>query len=311
MVLGRALTGSPEPTKPLFGLILVPLLRIYNPQSDNSMQTVLITGASSGFGKASAKYFQEQGWQVAATMRNTDKAEELNDLDNVLVTPLDVTKPDTIQSAIVETEEAFGTIDVLINNAGYGTVGVFEAASDETIRNQFEANVFGLMNVTKAALPNMRQAQGGVIINLSSIAGRVSMPYFSLYNASKYAVEGLSESLQYELAPFGIKLKLIEPGAYATDFGGRSMGFFGHGDMAAYQDTFNHFIENAMSNMAQNPNIQEVVELIYEAATSNDEKLRYPVGDDAIQMLEARAQMSDEDFKHMLAERLGFPAASA
>ena len=275
------------------------------------MQTVLITGASSGFGKASAKYFQEQGWQVAATMRNTDKAEELNDLDNVLVTPLDVTKPDTIQSAIAETEEAFGTIDVLINNAGYGTVGVFEAASDETIRNQFEANVFGLMNVTKAALPNMRQAQGGVIINLSSIAGRVSMPYFSLYNASKYAVEGLSESLQYELAPFGIKLKLIEPGAYATDFGGRSMGFFGHGDMEAYQDTFNHFIENAMSNMAQNPNIQEVVELIYEAATSNDEKLRYPVGDDATQMLEARAQMSDEDFKHMLAERLGFPVTAS
>ncbi len=275
------------------------------------MKTVLITGASSGFGRASAKYFQQQGWQVAATMRNTEKAEDLNDLENVLITQLDVTKPETIQSAITKTEETFGTIDVLVNNAGYGTVGVFEAASDKTIRNQFEANVFGLMNVTKAVLPNMRQSHGGVIINLSSIAGRVSMPYFSLYNASKYAVEGLSESLQYELAPYGIKLKVIEPGAYATDFGGRSMGFFGHGKMEAYKDTFNHFIENAMSNMTQNPNIEEVVELIYQAANSDSEKLRYPVGEDALQMLEARAQMSDEDFKHMLAERLGFPVTPA
>jgi NAD(P)-dependent dehydrogenase (short-subunit alcohol dehydrogenase family) len=275
------------------------------------MKTVLITGSSSGFGRASAKYFQQQGWQVVATMRNTDKAEELNDLDNVLVTQLDVTKTETIQSAIAETQETFGTIDVLVNNAGYGTVGVFEAASDETIRNQFEANVFGLMNVTRAALPHMRQSGNGVIINLSSIAGRVSMPYFSLYNASKYAVEGLSESLQYELAPFGIKLKLIEPGAYATDFGGRSMGFFGHGEMEAYKDTFNHFIENAMSNMTQNPNVDEVVEVIYEAATSDAEKLRYPVGEDANQMLEARAQMNDEAFKHMLAERLGFPVNPA
>lgn len=271
------------------------------------MKTVLITGSSSGFGKESAKYFQQQGWQVAATMRNTDKAEELNDLNNVLKIQLDVTKPDTIQSAITKVEETFGTIDVLVNNAGYGTIGVFESASNETIRNQFEANVFGLMNVTKAALPNMRQGHGGVIINLSSIAGRVSMPYFSLYNASKYAVEGLSESLQYELAPFGIKLKVIEPGAYATDFGGRSMGFFGHGDMEDYKENFDKFIENAMSNMAQNPNIQEVVELIYDAATTDSEKLRYPVGEDAVQMLEARAQMNDEDFKHMLAERLGFP----
>lgn len=275
------------------------------------MKTVLITGASTGFGRASAEYFQQQGWQVVATMRNTDKAEGLNELDNVLVTELDVTKPDTIQSAVAKTEETFGTIDVLVNNAGYGTVGVFEAASDETIRNQFEANVFGLMNVTKAVLPNMRQAQSGVIINLSSIAGRVSMPYFSLYNASKYAVEGLSESLQYELAPFGIKLKVIEPGAYATDFGGRSMGFFGHGNMEAYQPTFDGFVENAMANMNQNPNVQEVVELIYEAATTTSEKLRYPVGEDALQMLEARAQMSDEDFKHMLAERLGFPVTPA
>jgi NAD(P)-dependent dehydrogenase (short-subunit alcohol dehydrogenase family) len=119
----------------------------------------------------------------------------------------------------------------------------------------------------------------------------------------------LSESLQYELAPFGIKLKIVEPGAYATDFGGRCLSFFGHGDMDAYKNTFDAFMENAMKNFPQNQNGQEVIDVIYQAATRDSEKLRQPVGEDAVKMLEARSRMSDEDFKHMLMDRLGFPAS--
>lgn len=190
------------------------------------MNTIFITGASSGIGRATAKHFAERGWNVVATMRSPEQETEFITLDNVLVLKLDVEKETTIQTALAEAIERFGTIDVLLNNAGYGTMGLIEAATEEQIRRQFEVNVFGLIRMTKAMLPHFRSNQKGMLINISSMGGKVTFPTMSLYHSSKFAVEGFSESVSYELASQNIKVKLIEPGAIHTDFGGRSMEFF-------------------------------------------------------------------------------------
>ena len=166
--------------------------------------TILITGASSGIGKATAKKFQNEGWNVIATMRSPEKEEELNQLDNILVTQLDVQDTATIKSAIDAGLERFGKIDVVLNNAGYGLMGTFESADDASIRRQFDVNVFGLFDVTKAALPHFRENKSGLFINISSIGGKMTFPLMPLYHSTKFAVEGFSESLHYELSSAGI-----------------------------------------------------------------------------------------------------------
>jgi NADP-dependent 3-hydroxy acid dehydrogenase YdfG len=158
-------------------------------------KTVLITGASSGFGKETAKEFQQNGWNVIATMRSSEKEQELNKLENVFVTRLNVQEPASIEMAVQSGIEKFGNIDVLVNNAGYGLMGVFESATRAQIQNQYAVNVFGLMDVTLALLPHMRQQGKGAIINVTSFGGVVGLPFGSLYNSSKFAVEGFSEAL--------------------------------------------------------------------------------------------------------------------
>ncbi len=264
-------------------------------------KTVFITGASSGFGKLSAKKFQAEGWNVVATMRSPEKENELNLLDNVLVTELDVTKPDTIAIAVKQATEKFGSIDILVNNAGYGTMGPMEAGTDTQIRHQMEVNFFGLINVTKGVLPQMRAQKNGTIINISSIGGRSTFPYLSLYHATKFAVEGLTESMQFELNPLGINLKIVEPGAFNTDFGSRSMEMFDTSQLVDYQENVQKFFKNIETAMANSGDPQEVADVIYEAATDKSERLRYPVGEDAIQILEGRKQMDDASYKNMMA----------
>ncbi len=177
-----------------------------------------ITGASSGFGREMVGQLLAKGEKVVATARNPESLSDLDGHENLLITRLDVTDKASIQNAVHQTTEKFGTIDVLVNNAGYGQMGPLEEVSEEDIRIQFETNVFGLIEVTKAVLPLMRQQRSGHILNLSSIAGLVSFPAVGIYNASKYAVEGLSEALAQEVAAFGIKVTLIEPGAFRTRF---------------------------------------------------------------------------------------------
>lgn len=181
-------------------------------------KTILITGASSGFGKENTLLFQRNGWNVVASMRNPEKERELTDLPNVMVLQLDVTDGRSIATAVNQAVERFGKIDVLVNNAGYGLIGVFESATAEQIQTQYEVNVFGLMKVTKAVLPLMRQQKNGVIINISSFGSITAGQFSSLYNSSKFAVEGFSEALSHELAPLGIAVKIIEPGSVATNF---------------------------------------------------------------------------------------------
>ena len=197
--------------------------------------TILITGASSGIGQATAKYFQQQGWNVVATMRKPEAEDELSKLDNVIVTRLDVLDEDSILAAVEATVAKFGAIDALLNNAGYGAYGPLEAFPMEGVRRQFDTNVVGLLTVTKAVLPHMRRQKSGVIANVSSVGGKVTFPLGSLYHGTKFAVEGLSEALHYELDPIGVKVKIIEPGAIATDFAGRSFDFTNDESLSEYQ----------------------------------------------------------------------------
>ena len=181
-------------------------------------KVVIITGASRGFGELIAKKFQKENFQVIATMRNIDSSPSLKKLENLDIKKLDVTVKSDIKNVVDYTVEKYWRIDILINNAGYGAFGFLEEASDEEIRNQFNVNYFGLIDCIKGVLPQMRKQKDGVIVNISSIAGRFGLPFTSLYNSSKFAVEGLTECLHYELSLFGIDIKTVAPGSFRTGF---------------------------------------------------------------------------------------------
>jgi NAD(P)-dependent dehydrogenase (short-subunit alcohol dehydrogenase family) len=242
------------------------------------MKTVFITGASSGIGRETARMFAQRGWNVIATMRKPEAEIELQKLDNVFVTRCDVTDPDSIRNAISEGIRNFGRIDALVNNAGFYTIGVVEAATDEQIRRQLDTNLLGLIRTTKEILPHFRKQKSGAIINLSSIAGRTVVPLQSLYHASKWGVEGFSESLQYELRPFNILVKIIEPGVIKTDFYGRSMTVINEETSDDYKSYADRVVSNLVRNGENGSDPQEVADVIFRAANSKSRKLRYPVG---------------------------------
>ncbi|MHA4327749.1 SDR family oxidoreductase [Bacillus cereus] len=266
------------------------------------MKTIFITGASSGIGKATARHFAEKGWNVIATMRSPEKETELTGLDNVLILRLDVEQKETIQESIVKGIKRFGKIDVLLNNAGYGTMGIFESATDEQIRRQFDVNVFGLMKMTKAMLPHLRANKNGLIINISSMGGKITFPTMSLYHATKFAVEGFTESLSFELASQNIHVKLIEPGSINTDFSGRSMDFFfdeSLTDYHEYTDSFRNGLKK-MSERGQFTSPEIVAEVIYQAATDSTNQMRYVIGEDAKNLIKIKEESGDLAFiKHM------------
>jgi NAD(P)-dependent dehydrogenase (short-subunit alcohol dehydrogenase family) len=184
-----------------------------------------ITGCSTGFGKELAKLVLARGWRAVVTARKLDPLEELTSgrENNALALPLDVTDPAQIGQAVQKAREKFGRIDVLVNNAGYGYLAAVEEGEDDQVRAIFETNFFGLVNLTNAVLPGMRKQRSGHIVNFSSIGGLMSFAATGYYHATKYAVEGLSESLSIELAPLGIKVLIVEPGPFRTDWAGRSL----------------------------------------------------------------------------------------
>jgi len=259
-------------------------------------QAILITGASSGLGKDAAKLFQTKGWNVIATMRNPESETELTQLDNVLVTKLDVLDLESIENAVAEGLSKFGKIDVLVNNAGYGAYGPLESFPREKIIRQFNTNVIGLLDVTKALLPHFRGNKGGVIINISSVGGKMAFPLGSLYHGTKFAVEGISESLNYEVEQFGGKVKIVEPGAIATDFAGRSLDFVNDKNLVEYQPLVGKVIAG-MPALYQNAySGTDIAQVLYEAATDGKDKLRYTAGEDAKVMVVIRKQADDEAF---------------
>ena len=268
-------------------------------------KTILITGASTGIGLATAKYFHGKGWNVAATMRNPSAAKEYSEDARLKLLPLDVLDDASIAGAIASTIAAFGSIDVLLNNAGYGTQGPIEAASKEQIARQFDTNVTGLIAVMQAMIPHFKAKKSGTIINVSSIGGRITLPFYSLYHGTKWAVEGLTESLTFELRPLGIRMRLIEPGAIATDFGGRSMDYLEKDGLNDYDDMlarFNKARDEAVKASAQPIDVARV---IYQAATDKSDRLRYLVGKDAKMFWRLRRIMGDKFIMNAVKSRLG------
>lgn len=270
-------------------------------------KTILITGSSSGLGKAAAKLFQAHGWNVAATMRKPENESELNQLENVQLFRLDVTDEESISEAVAGTIEAFGGIDVLLNNAGYGLAGPFEAATKAQIRRQFDTNLFGMFDVTREVLPHFRAKRDGLIINVTSIGGLITMPFVSLYHGTKFAIEGWTESLTFELNPLNIRVKLVEPGGIKTDFAGRSMDMAQNPDIADYNESLMKFMKVAMApdRAANYSTAEQIAEEVYTAATDGTNQLRYVAGADAQQMWGGRQQMGDQAFIGMMKENFG------
>lgn len=240
-------------------------------------KTVVITGSSSGIGRATVLYFQSKGWNVAATMRQPDKEHELGQLPRVKLYQLDVTSQESIDSAVSAIYNDFGKVDVLVNNAGYAVLGIFEAASRESITRQFETNVFGLMAVTKSFLPHFRAQKQGTIVNVASVGGRLAFPLYSLYHATKWAVDGFSESLAYELQPFQIKVRIIEPGLIKTDFYGRSQELLTLDNEPTYQQLAGKAEKTIAQFTKHGSKPEAVAKAIFKASTSQSNRLRYPV----------------------------------
>lgn len=253
-------------------------------------QTIFITGASSGIGKSTARYFHSKGWNVIASMRNPAAETDLKPDDRLVITRLDVEDTPSINAAVEFAISKFNSIDVFLNNAGYGAYGPVEAGTDKEIRRQYDVNFFGVIDCIRAILPHFKQRRAGVILNITSIGGLMTLPLFGVYNSSKFALEGLSEGLWYDLQPFGIKVKVIEPGGIKTDFAGRSLNSF---DISKFPEY--HSYSKTIVEKFQNPEYSKnfgtpemVAEVIYTAATDPSDTLRYLAGKDAKQFWFAR-----------------------
>ncbi len=247
-------------------------------------KTVFITGASTGIGLETAQYFLKRGWNVIATMRHPDKRiTPLHEKGLPDLLHLDVQDESSILAALDHSLKKYGKVDVLINNAGYAVYGPFETTSPAQIQREFDTNVFGLMTVTRAFLPVFRQQNDGTIINVASMGGRTGFPLYSTYNSTKWAVEGFTEALMYELKPLNIRVRLVEPGVIRTDFYNRSMD---RADNSFLPGVYDPFIKRAAKTMGEAAiqNASEplpVARVIYRAATDTGNRLRYIAGNDA------------------------------
>lgn len=260
-------------------------------------RTILITGTSSGYGKAAAMLFLERGWNVLAAMRRPDPAVFGGATERLHLVRLDVTDADSIAAAIDEGLAAFGSIDVLVNNAGIGLASAFEATPDATVRDVFETNCFGVLATCRAIIPQMRRQGHGIIVNVTSSATIGPMPLVAAYTASKSAVEGFTESLAYELHSFGIEARLVEPGyAPTTAFTANGMPRMEGLIPADYAA----FAAGCFARMAEYPTAycreDEVAAAIWEAATDDSRTLRYPCGADTLMLAGLRWSTSEAHY---------------
>jgi NAD(P)-dependent dehydrogenase (short-subunit alcohol dehydrogenase family) len=276
-------------------------------------RVAVVTGSSSGIGFETSLLLAKNGFRTFATVRNLDKAAAIRNISDkgelpIRVVELDVNSDKSVNAAIDTINDESKRIDVLVNNAGYSLIGALEDLSMDEIKAQFETNLFGTIRVMKAVLPIMRKQQGGTIVNVSSMAGRVGFPLFPVYSGTKFALEGVSESTRLETDPLGIKIVLVEPGTIRSNFATNAI----IGQKAAEPNSpYAPLVETLQKATArfidQGTPPEEVAKVILKAVTSDNPELRYLVGNDAIQMIEARKGMSDQEFgdvvkQHLLAQ---------
>lgn len=251
-------------------------------------KTIFITGASAGLGKATAKLFHAKGWNVIATMRNPEKETELTALQNVSVLKLDVTNLEQIKETVGKVIENH-TVDVVFNNAGYGLIGALEALTDAQIVRQIDTNLLGVIRVTQAFIPYFREHKKGLFLTTTSIGGLLTFPLDSLYHATKWALEGWSESLSYELGLHNIGIKTIAPGGMKTSFAGDALDVAKH---PAYEDGLQKLF-GLMSPDNFEP-VEWIADVVYEAATDGKKQLRYVAGEFANQLHARRLEIGSE-----------------
>jgi len=263
-------------------------------------QTIFITGASTGLGYASAKLFAAKGWKVIATMRDPSKS-DLGAIPGVTLMPLDVTNAAQIKDTAAKAL-ALGPVDVLFNNAGYGLAGAFEGATDEQLQTQLNTNLLGVMRVTQAFLPAMRERRSGMILTTTSIGGLVAFPFNSVYHATKWALEGWSESLAYELGEFGIKVRTLAPGGISTDFASRSLVMTPH---AAYAEPLGKTMRAFMDpeRRSGGSTAEMIAEEAWQAVTDTSDRVTFVAGNDARATYAGRLAAGVDAFRKTIRER--------
>jgi NAD(P)-dependent dehydrogenase (short-subunit alcohol dehydrogenase family) len=289
-----------------------------NNKNSQQGKVALVTGSSSGIGFETSLLLARKGFYTYATMRNLNKSlkiKEIAEKENLPleVLKLDVTDEKSVKGAIRQITDENSRIDVLVNNAGYGVMGAVEDLSLEEFKSQFETNFFGVIRVTKEVIPIMRNQGSGNIINVSSVGGRIGLPINSAYISSKFALEGLSESMRYELQQFGIDVILIEPGVVKTNFfenvvikNNSNTNTTNSSKTSPYsqltQKLFEGFVP--MLNSSSSSVSSDVAEVIYQAIESNNREVRYPVGKDAVSIIKTRQKLSDKEFEKWIKESI-------
>jgi len=270
-------------------------------------KVALVTGSSSGMGFATAIILARAGIHTYASMRHLKKYKTITELASaenlpLQVVQLDVNDKKSVKEAITKIVTEKERIDVLVNNAGYGLFGSLEDVSIEEMKAQFETNFFGVIRVTQLVLPIMRKQKSGTIVNVSSVGGRIGLPVLSAYHSTKFALEGLSESMSYELESFGIRVVIIEPGVIRTNIMNSSIIAKKAQDPKSPYFSLIQKVENNFKLMMENESSppEEVAKVILGVVTSENPQLRYTVGNDAATMIQARASMSDNQFKKMI-----------
>ena len=267
-------------------------------------KVVLITGATSGMGELSAKFLSDNGYTVYAGSRDEKVKAGGGNLKHIYI---DVTKTQSIKDAIASIIKNEGKIDVLVNNAGYGLLATLEEGTDEEMFNQFDVNVFGLIKTIREVLPYMREAKSGVIINISSFLGKMGLPLLSHYNASKYAVEGIVDSLRFETLPFGIRVHSIQSGLFGTNFVKKGLVANSQttSENSPYKDLVAHFVPIVAKAINEGPSAQPIADAIKMIIENENAPISVPVGAEATAFVPLRKELSDKDFEQKIKDTFG------
>ena len=274
------------------------------------MQVAIVTGSSNGIGFATSVLLARNNIYTYASMRNLAKAKAIEEIAKKENLPLhaiqlDVIDDRSVKDAVNKVLDEKKRIDVLVNNAGYGLMGCLEDLSMEEVKVQFETNLFGVIRVTQAVLPAMRRQNHGIIVNVSSIAGRIGFPVTPGYISSKFALEGLSESMRYELEPFGIKAVIVEPGAVRSNFiNAMALAKKASDPNSPYAQLTQKVGAGLKLLLEHGTHPDEVAKAILKAVTAENPEPRYVVGNDAAMIMEARNKMSDTEFEQFMKKEL-------